>query len=164
MVAGGALPQALSVQRPIIVHVWDAKPDNLETFAIDEVSKACRNSGAAAVLCSPKLLKAFVEEHQAERQRGGESVKASKPSAKEAGQEGTRREAGRAIEKNRGLTRERKKIDANPRVKNREKFRKATIRRKGAVRGVQDAGAGPYSGELTGIKKNVTHSTRFKTR
>ena len=64
MVAGGALPQALSVQRPIIVHVWDAKPDNLETFAIDEVSKACRNSGAAAVLCSPKLLKAFVEEQE----------------------------------------------------------------------------------------------------
>ena len=39
-----------------------------------------------------KAIKAFVEEHQAERQRGGESVKASKPSAKEAGQEGTRRE------------------------------------------------------------------------
>ena len=77
---------------------------------------------------------------------------------------GSKREINRAIEKNRGLTRERKKIDANPRVKNREKFRKATIRRKGAVRGVQDAGAGPYSGELTGIKKNVTHSTRFKTR
>jgi len=64
MVAGGALPQALSVQRPIIVHVWDAKPDKLETFAIDEVSKACRNAGAAAVLCSPKLLKAFVEEQE----------------------------------------------------------------------------------------------------
>lgn len=64
MVAGGALPQALSVQRPIIVHVWDAKPDKLETFAIDEVSKACRNSGAAAVLCSPKMLKAFVEEQE----------------------------------------------------------------------------------------------------
>jgi len=64
MVAGGALPQALSVQRPIIVHVWDAKPDKLETFAIDEVSKACRNAGAAAVLCSPKMLKAFVEEQE----------------------------------------------------------------------------------------------------
>ena len=64
MVAGGALPQALSVQRPIIVHVWDAKPAQLETFAIDEVSKACRNSGAAAVLCSPKLLKAFAEEQE----------------------------------------------------------------------------------------------------
>ena len=64
MVAGGALPQTLSVQRPIIVHVWDAKPDKLETFAIDEVSKACRNAGAAAVLCSPKLLKAFAEEQE----------------------------------------------------------------------------------------------------
>ena len=39
-----------------------------------------------------KAIKAFVEEHQAERSRSGESVKASKPSAKEAGQEGTRRE------------------------------------------------------------------------
>ena len=39
-----------------------------------------------------KAIKAFVEEHQAERQRGGESVKASKLSAKENGPEGTRRE------------------------------------------------------------------------
>ena len=38
-----------------------------------------------------KAIKAFVEEHQAERQRGGE-IKTSKPSSKEAGQEGTRRE------------------------------------------------------------------------
>ena len=39
-----------------------------------------------------KAIKAFVEEHQAERARGGDTTKASKPSAKEAGQEGTRRE------------------------------------------------------------------------
>ena len=38
-----------------------------------------------------KAIKAFVEEHQAERQRGGEAVKSSKPS-KDSGQEGTRRE------------------------------------------------------------------------
>lgn len=75
---------------------------------------------------------------------------------------GSQREINRAIEKNRGLTRQRKKIDSNPRVKNREKFRKATIRRKGQVRDVRDAGAGPYGGEMTGIKKNVSHSTRFK--
>ena len=36
-----------------------------------------------------KAIKAFVEEHQAERQRGGDSVKTAK---REAGQEGTRRE------------------------------------------------------------------------
>ncbi len=39
-----------------------------------------------------KAIKAFVEEHQAERQRGGESLKTAKHSSKEAGQEGTRRE------------------------------------------------------------------------
>lgn len=35
--------------------------------------------------------------------------------------------------KNKGLTPKRKKIDRNPRVKNREKFRRAKIRRKGQV-------------------------------
>ena len=39
-----------------------------------------------------KAIKAFVEEHQAERQRGGETIKTAKHSSKEAGQEGTRRE------------------------------------------------------------------------
>ena len=74
---------------------------------------------------------------------------------------GSKREINRAIEKNRGLTRQRKKIDSNPRVKNREKFRKATIRRKGQVREMKEAGES-YGGETTGIKKNVSHSTRFK--
>jgi len=81
--------------------------------------------------------------------------------AAEAGVEGEKREAGRQIMKNRGLTRERKKIDRNPRVKNREKFRKAVIRRKGQVREVR-AVESNYSGEASGIKKNVTHSTKFK--
>ena len=79
----------------------------------------------------------------------------------EAG-EGEKREAGRQITKNRGLTRERKKIDRNPRVKNREKFRKAVIRRKGQVREAKPQEA-DYGGEASGIKKNVTHSRRFKT-
>lgn len=35
--------------------------------------------------------------------------------------------------KNKGLTPKRKKIDRNPRVKHREKFRRAKIRRKGQV-------------------------------
>lgn len=35
--------------------------------------------------------------------------------------------------KNKGLTPKRKKIDRNPRVKNKEKFRRAKIRRKGQV-------------------------------
>lgn len=35
--------------------------------------------------------------------------------------------------KNKGLTPKRKKIDRNPRVKHREKFRRAKIRRRGQV-------------------------------
>lgn len=41
------------------------------------------------------------------------------------------------IAKNRGLTPRRKKIDRNPRVKHREKFRRAKIRRRGQVREVR---------------------------
>lgn len=76
-------------------------------------------------------------------------------------EEGTKRGVTRAIEKNKGLTRKRKKIDRNARTKNREKFRRAVIRRKGQVQDVVAAAPRAYAGELTGIKKNVTHSRRF---
>ena len=74
---------------------------------------------------------------------------------------GETRAVGRDILKNRGLTRERKTIDRNPRVKNKEKYRKAVISRGGQVRKViaQD---GNYAGETSGIKKNVSHSVRYK--
>lgn len=45
--------------------------------------------------------------------------------------------------KNKGLTPKRKKIDRNPRVKHREKFRRAKIRRKGQVR-VKDTNSWKY--------------------
>jgi dynein regulatory complex protein 1 len=86
-------------------------PDEQNLLKIDSILKVLGVEGAADVekllsyfladadnheLIHPndaiKAIKAFVEEHQAERQRGGESVKASKPSAKDGGQEGTRRE------------------------------------------------------------------------
>jgi len=86
---------------------------------------------------------------------------AARGASLDAAADGEKREVGRQIEKNRGLTRERKKIDRNARVKNREKFRKASIRRKGQVRDVKSQ-SGAYSGEATGIKKNVSHSVRFK--
>lgn len=51
------------------------------------------------------------------------------------------------IAKNRGLTPRRKKIDRNPRVKHREKFRKAKIRRRGQVREVRREEQ-RYTGEI----------------
>uniref|UniRef100_A0A8D3AX33 UTP3 small subunit processome component n=1 Tax=Scophthalmus maximus TaxID=52904 RepID=A0A8D3AX33_SCOMX len=63
--------------------------------------------------------------------------------------------------KNKGLTPKRKKIDRNPRVKHREKFRRAKIRRKGQVRDVRREET-RYSGELSGIRAGVKKSTKLK--
>ncbi|XP_008827576.1 something about silencing protein 10 [Nannospalax galili] len=65
------------------------------------------------------------------------------------------------IAKNRGLTPRRKKIDRNPRVKHREKFRRAKIRRRGQVREVRREEQ-RYSGELSGIRAGVKKSVKLK--
>ena len=54
--------------RPLIVHLWDPNPSALETFAIDDVSEACRKAGASAVLTAPALVSSIAQEQ--ERQRG----------------------------------------------------------------------------------------------
>ncbi|KAK3536654.1 hypothetical protein QTP86_015462 [Hemibagrus guttatus] len=63
--------------------------------------------------------------------------------------------------KNKGLTPKRKKIDRNPRVKHREKFRRAKIRRKGQVLEVRREET-RYSGELSGIRAGIKKSTKLK--
>nr|XP_057911598.1 something about silencing protein 10 isoform X2 [Doryrhamphus excisus] len=63
--------------------------------------------------------------------------------------------------KNKGLTPKRRKIDRNPRVKHREKFRRAKIRRKGQVRDVRREET-RYSGELSGIRAGVKKSIKLK--
>ncbi|XP_054472832.1 something about silencing protein 10 isoform X1 [Anoplopoma fimbria] len=63
--------------------------------------------------------------------------------------------------KNKGLTPKRKKIDSNPRVKHREKFRRAKIRRKGQVRDVRREET-RYSGEMSGIRAGVKKSVKLK--
>ncbi|KAM8968261.1 something about silencing protein 10 [Sarcophilus harrisii] len=65
------------------------------------------------------------------------------------------------IAKNKGLTPRRKKIDRNPRVKHREKFRRAKIRRRGQVPQVRTEEY-KYSGELSGIRAGVKKSIKLK--
>ncbi|DBA96237.1 TPA: hypothetical protein ACH3X3_002431 [Trebouxia sp. C0006] len=65
------------------------------------------------------------------------------------------------IEKNRGLTPHRSKATKNPRKHNRNKFEKATMRRKGQVQEAKTGSAGGYGGEQTGIKSGVTRGVRF---
>ncbi|XP_013145327.1 PREDICTED: something about silencing protein 10 [Papilio polytes] len=72
-----------------------------------------------------------------------------------------KREITYQIAKNKGLTPHRKKEQRNPRVKHKLKYRKAKIRRKGAIREPRSEVA-RYSGEVSGIKANVKKSIKIK--
>ncbi|XP_017134971.1 something about silencing protein 10 [Drosophila miranda] len=76
--------------------------------------------------------------------------------------EAVRRGITYQMAKNKGLTPHRKKELRNPRVKHRGKYRKALIRRKGAVRSVRKE-TQRYGGEMSGIKATVTKSVKFRT-
>ncbi|XP_058449604.1 something about silencing protein 10 [Malaya genurostris] len=63
--------------------------------------------------------------------------------------------------KNKGLTPHKKKEQRNIRVKNRRKFEKALVRRKGTIRPVRTETT-RYGGEATGIKAYVKRSVKIK--
>jgi len=71
------------------------------------------------------------------------------------------RAISKQILKNRGLVAHKAKINRNPRVKKREQYRKALIRRKGAVREVRTDEGHRYGGEETGIKTNLSRSRKL---
>jgi len=84
--------------------------------------------------------------------------------AKAAGEEvDGKRKINFQMEKNLGMAKAAAKAaeKRNPRVKKREQFRKAVIRRKGQVQVMRDRSQ-PYSGESTGIRANVVRSTSLR--
>jgi len=73
----------------------------------------------------------------------------------------SKREITRQIAKNKGLTATKRRELRNPRVKNKIKFRKAVIRRKGAVREVRSK-VDLYGGEASGVKTHLKRSIKLK--
>ena len=74
------------------------------------------------------------------------------------------RAISKAILKNRGLVAHKAKINRNPRVKKREQYRKALIRRRGNVREVRTQEGHVYGGETTGIKSRLSRSRKIGTK
>ncbi|KAI5852644.1 Sas10/Utp3 family protein [Morchella snyderi] len=73
-----------------------------------------------------------------------------------------KRAVGYVIDKNKGLTPHRKKDVRNPRVKKRKKY-EAAKKKLGSKKAVYKGGLqGSYGGEMTGIKKNLVKSVKFK--
>ncbi|OCT70619.1 hypothetical protein XELAEV_18037543mg, partial [Xenopus laevis] len=106
-----------------------------------------------------KYYKQMEEKSLQKRNRGEEDLVTGLPS--EELDPNAKRAITYQIAKNKGLTPKRKKLDRNPRVKHREKFRRAKIRRKGQVREVRKEET-RYSGELSGIRAGVKKSIKLK--
>ncbi|XP_021742903.1 something about silencing protein 10 isoform X2 [Chenopodium quinoa] len=71
-----------------------------------------------------------------------------------------KRRISKQMEKNRGLTRDRKKQKKNPRNKYKRQHEKVVNRRKGQVREVKRPKLS-YEGELTGINPSISRSRRL---
>lgn len=102
---------------------------------------------------------------QSRQQAHKDAVKASKEGKLAELAENVGEDSKRAINyqilKNKGLTPHRKKENRNARVKKRNRYAKAQKKLK-SVRAVYSGGlSGPYEGEKTGIKKNLTKSVKF---
>jgi U3 small nucleolar RNA-associated protein 3 len=71
------------------------------------------------------------------------------------------RTVSKQILKNRGLVPHKNRLNRNPRVKKREQYRKAQIRRRGAVREIRTDEGHKYGGEGTGIKTGLSRSRQL---
>ncbi|NXU07651.1 SAS10 protein, partial [Buphagus erythrorhynchus] len=108
-----------------------------------------------------KYYKMMEEKLALKRKRTGDKDELEEAAVSEGEDPSKKRGVTYQMIKNKGLTPKRRKIDRNPRVKHREKFRRAKIRRKGQVREVRRE-LHRYAGELSGIRAGVKKGRKLK--
>lgn len=138
--------------------------DNRDYDSGDEAASKSINQEGEKDYFNEVLTKKQVKK-QSRQQAHKDAVKAAREGklsdlAEEVGEDG-KRAINYQILKNKGLTPNRNKENRNARVKKRKRFDKAQKKLK-SVRAVYSGGlSGPYEGEKTGIKKNLTKSVKF---
>ncbi|NXR46237.1 SAS10 protein, partial [Hippolais icterina] len=132
-------------------------PVNGQAAAAAELSDESELDEEAAL----KYYKMMEEKLALKRKRTGDEDVLEEAVVSEGEDPSKKRGVTYQMIKNKGLTPKRRKIDRNPRVKHREKFRRAKIRRKGQVREVRRE-LHRYAGELSGIRAGVKKSRKLK--
>ncbi|KAK9492840.1 Sas10 C-terminal domain-containing protein [Lipomyces doorenjongii] len=135
-----------------------------DNYMITSVGKEAANDGSEDDYYD--MVKSSRDRKRAERQEllGAAKKAASEGKLKEfeetIGEDG-KRAVNYQILKNKGLTPKRNRDNRNPRVKKRKKYEKAK-KKLASMKQVYKVPDGPYSGEKTGIKKNISRSIKFK--
>ena len=66
--AGNAVSRVLhSSARPVVVHVWDPRPTEIDITDVEQLSSVCRDAGATALLIPPALVSAIANEQASAR-------------------------------------------------------------------------------------------------
>ncbi|NWI38698.1 SAS10 protein, partial [Picathartes gymnocephalus] len=151
-----------------VFHTMDGKKNKPKRASVPVNGQAAAAAAAASSSDESELdeeaaLKYYrmMEEKLAlKRKRAGDDV-LEEAAVSEGEDPSKKRGVTYQMIKNKGLTPKRRKIDRNPRVKHREKFRRAKIRRKGQVREVRRE-LHRYAGELSGIRAGVKKSRKLK--
>ncbi|KAJ7327229.1 hypothetical protein JRQ81_016988 [Phrynocephalus forsythii] len=138
-----------------------SKPETLHMFSNGKPAEDCTEDSDFDEQAALNYYKEMEQKIKLKKKRKQEEREVEEEVIMEEKLPGQKRGATYQIVKNKGLTPKRKKIDRNPRVKHREKFRRAKIRRKGQVLEVRREEQ-RYGGELFGIRAGVKKSIKLK--
>ncbi|XP_066147702.1 something about silencing protein 10 [Euwallacea fornicatus] len=139
---------------------WESGVKNTTGYKPEQPMKRMKLEHDEGVTSTKKTVRFKDQELDSDTDEGDKEI--NREEVAEEVDELSKRAITYQIAKNKGLTPHRKKELRNPRVKHKLKFRKALIRRKGAVREPRKE-LSRYSGEISGIKTSVSKSIKIRS-
>ncbi|XP_057656568.1 something about silencing protein 10 isoform X1 [Diorhabda carinulata] len=151
----------LKKKKKMLKLLQEIKDKSLETSAVKRKQSKTNVPGNVKKVKfdDTSLVKDDISSSEGEED---EDIEENSETVENATEEPSKRAITYEMAKNKGLTPHRKKEQRNPRVKHKLKYRKAIIRRKGAVREPRKE-LSRYGGEISGIKASVSRSIKIKT-